>query len=177
MRRKIEDTPGEGLLYCYPCRKNKHVGPNGYNVRYKNGMCLHCNYNMPPGEFTLTFENMPDKKPQLKRYATKEEAYAAHVERQKIWNKEHPETFYKAQMKYRKKPERKKIASDKNKEWWANLPKEKKQERYKNKIKRLQKETPEQAEVRRQKQREWYAKNRDKILEYRREHKKPKEPK
>jgi hypothetical protein len=121
---KFEDVPGESLRYGSPCKKNGHAGPDGRNVRrMSDGWCLACTKKEPAGPFTKLFEGVNDVC-QHKIYATREEAYAAHVARVRAWQLKNPEKFKAYQQKYELTERRK----EHHRKWYADLSPEAKQE-------------------------------------------------
>ena len=123
-RIKFEDVPGDTLKYGNPCRAKGHVGLDGKNIRsISGGACLACQHDLPPGLFTKLFEGVQDIM-QCAIYATPEEAYEAHKKRVIKWQKDNPEKFRKYQKKYAMTEERK----QQTKEWYANMPPERKEE-------------------------------------------------
>ena len=103
-----DEYPGELLKYGKPCKKHKHQDATGKSIRTKDGKCLACEYHLPDGLFTHNFQNVAPMPSVRRKYATPEEAYRAHVARQVIWNKNHPEKFKAAQKRYTSKDEVKK---------------------------------------------------------------------
>jgi hypothetical protein len=127
-----DEYPGELLRYGRPCRAHQHQDAAGFSLRMQNGRCLACMYGRAPGLFEHNFTGVTPMKV-ARKYASADEARQAHVERQKLWNRNNPDKFQAAQEKYRTS------------------------EKFQEKAKlRYQNMTEEQREKSRQRQREYY---------------------
>lgn len=105
MKNRFEESKIEKMYGVKPCKRG-HVGPNGKSVRTKHTGCWACECGLPDGPFTFDFGDLPQQEFRHRRkYATPEEAYAAHVARQAIWNKNNIDKFRAAQRRYSAKPE------------------------------------------------------------------------
>lgn len=105
MKKKNFEDYTENLMYMKVCQRG-HVGPNGRNVKIKKKGCLACQCRMPDGPFTHQFENVEEPTAHKRKYATKEEAYAAHVQRVIEWNNRNKDKTRVYQKTYGAKEER-----------------------------------------------------------------------
>lgn len=120
-----DQVPVDSLRLGRACKQQQHHDAQGQNMRFvSSGHCAACRYKFPPGLFEHTFENVQQNKNTLRRkYHTKEEARAAHIKRQMIWNKNNPEKYRAAQIAYSQRAS----TRDKRRNMYRDLPEEKKQ--------------------------------------------------
>lgn len=159
----FQQPVNETLLFSRRVCKKKHADLSGRSVRRKirsgGSPCWACVCHLPPGQFEHDFgelEIMIDKRTV---YLNDEERRIAHIERQKKWNKSHPETFKKSQAAY---AERNKEARKARSREFYQLNREKILARNKEKY------HSDNAE-RRAKAKEYYQRNKEKISAYNKE--------
>lgn len=104
MARKVplEEIDPSKLQWIKVCR-NGHVGPNGWNVGYVSGGCLHCSRYLPLGPFTHVFKGIEDKFPRVP--FTKEESRLRTIARSRAWTKKNMDKHLSYVKKYQAKDE------------------------------------------------------------------------